>query len=378
MQFSSLRARIQSKAKSEGEEVKIGLSHIHGTCSPLRPLNSSRSDMVLERLERHESHVNSIKFRIATEINSEGANLPLQSAGKHYIGNYIVTAGFGTPAKKFSLTIDTGSDLSWMQCPPCSDPDACYSQADPIFNPKQSSSYKRLGCLSSQCRTLAGSAGSLCSTSGCAYKILYGDGSISEGDLSQDTLTLPSDSFPNFTFGCGHNNKVSFGPSAGLLGLSRNPLSFPSQMASKYGGQFSYCLPRLQFSRGIRLIEFRPSVGGERLSLPAGLFRPTLEGGGGTIIDSGTVITHLKQPAYDAFRKKTTHLPSADPYMSFLDTCYNLAGYTQVQIPTITFHFEGNANVDVSSIGILVPLTYVCLAFASSSTGLAFSIIGNF
>eukprot|EP01018_Ginkgo_biloba_P006231 Gb_36924 [translate_table: standard] len=413
--------QLENSNTEQGQKLKggvqIGLSHTHGACSPLRPLNSSWLDMVRERLERDESHVNAIKFRIAAsnsaDINSAGANLPLQSGRKYDTGNYIVTAGFGTPAKKFLLTIDTGSDVTWMQCQPCSDQDACYSQVDPIFNPKQSSSYKRLGCLSSQCLALTGATGSLfpCSTSGCVYEVRYGDGSTSEGDFSQETLTLASDSFPNFAFGCGHTNTGLFKASAGLLGLGRNQLSFPSQSASKYGGQFSYCLPDFSSAQGSGSLSlgqgsipssasFTPllsnpaassfyflgltdiSVGGERLFLSPGLFQPT-SGGGGTIIDSGTVITRLTQTAYDAlkaaFRKKTAHLPSADRF-SILDTCYNLAGYNRVQIPTITFHFQGNANVDVNGIGILVSVSddgsHVCLAFASASDDL--SIIGNF
>eukprot|EP01018_Ginkgo_biloba_P006221 Gb_26345 [translate_table: standard] len=407
--------------RSENVEggVTIGLNHIHGPCSPLRPRESSWSQIVLERLEGDKSRVNAIKSRIAARngianINSKGANVPVEAGNKYHTPQYIVTVGFGTPVKNFLLEIDTGSDVTWIQCQPCSKPDGCYWQADPIFNPKQSSSYKRLGCPSPQCKILTESTGNIspCSTNNeCIYGIQYGDDSTSQGDFGQETLTFASDSFPNFSFGCGHTSKGTFNGTAGILGLGRNPISFPSQTKSKYGGQFSYCLPdfnsakasgSLSLGQGsipssavftpllsnpkapsyyyLRLTDI--SVGGERLSVPYDPFQPSADGGG-TIIDSGTLITQLTQPAYDAlkasFRNKTTHLRSAHPF-SLFDTCYNLTGQTQVQVPNITFHFQPNCDVDVNAIGILIPVnydgTYVCLAFAPVEGDL--SIIGSF
>ncbi|KAF7151450.1 hypothetical protein RHSIM_Rhsim02G0218600 [Rhododendron simsii] len=86
-----------------------------------------------------------------------------------------------------------------------------------------------------------------CSTATCAYGIqnggdIEGDSS-SVGFLGYEKLTItPSDVFPNFIFGCSRNNQNPFYAAAGLLGLSRDPLSAVSQTASKYGNYFSYCL----------------------------------------------------------------------------------------------------------------------------------------
>eukprot|EP01018_Ginkgo_biloba_P006226 Gb_20896 [translate_table: standard] len=406
--------------RSENVEggVTIGLNHIHGTCSPLRPRDSSWSQIVLERLEGDKSRVNAIKSRIAANVNDGGerVNLPLQSGIKYNTGNYIVSAGFGTPVNNFLLTIDTGSDLSWMQCQPCLKPNRCYKQVNPIFNPRQSSSYKRLKCHSRECDFLVEATGNPTSCSPkigtCVYEIRYGDGSITDGDLSKETLKLGPDSFSNFSFGCAHSSNGTFDPIAGILGLGRNPLSLPSQTKSRYGGQFSYCLPDftsaeasgvLNLGRGsipssaiftpLLLNRAAPSfyflgltdisVGRERLHLKPGLFTPTPDVGG-VIIDSGTVITRLIAPAYDAlkasFRKQTRHLRSAQLPIDLLDTCYNLTGQTHVSVPGITFHFQGNSEVAVNSLGILAPVAeggnYACLAFASTLGDL--SIIGNF
>jgi hypothetical protein len=95
------------------------------------------------------------------------------------------------------------------------------------------------------------------------------------------------------------------------------------------------------------------SVGGERLLIP-----PAVLGRGGTIVDSGTVITQLVPQAYNAlktsFRSKTQNLPSAKPF-SILDTCYDLSSYSQVRIPTITVHFQNNADVVVSASAFFLP-----------------------
>lgn len=70
----------------------------------------------------------------------------------------------------------------------------------------------------------------------CEYTIKYGDGSISQGDLSLKTLTLDftsgsSISFPKTVIGFGHNNTLSFeGKSSGLVGLGNGPVSLINQL----------------------------------------------------------------------------------------------------------------------------------------------------
>jgi hypothetical protein len=49
------------------------------------------------------------------------------------------------------MILDTGSDIVWLQCAPCEN---CYSQTDPVFDPKKSSSYAGISCLSPLCRRL--------------------------------------------------------------------------------------------------------------------------------------------------------------------------------------------------------------------------------
>jgi len=407
-----------SASSLAGEEerkpgVKLRLHHINGACSPLRTADSSSwKDFVFQIFERDQASVN----RISSKVRGRGSyvtpsDVALQPGTSLGSGEYIVTAGIGTPPQNQFLIIDTGSDVTWTQAQPCR---RCYSQKGPIFDPSKSSSYKRLPCTSSTCTELTRSEGveNPCGNGGCIYKVRYGDNSITEGDFGQETFALGSDSFPGFAIGLGHYNTGLFNGTAGILGLGQTPLAFPYQTRSKYGGQFSYCLPQLlaasssgSFSVGPSSIPanaaFTPlvpnsdypnfyfvgfngiSVGSQRLAVS----RASL-GNAGTLVDSGTVITRLAQDAYDAlktaFVSQAPNLPKADPDQ-LLDTCFDLSKTGgQVSLPTITFHFANNADLSVSASGILFPInddgSQTCLAFAPvpADTSGGFNIIGNF
>ncbi|AQK85291.1 Aspartyl protease AED1 [Zea mays] len=188
--------------------------------------------------------------------------------------NYVVTASLGTPGVAQTMEVDTGSDLSWVQCKPCAAAPSCYSQKDPLFDPAQSSSYA---------------------------VVPYGDGSNTTGVYSSDTLTLSASSaVQGFFFGCGHAQSGLFNGVDGLLGLGREQSSLVEQTAGTYGGVFSYCLPTKPSTAGYLTLggpagaasgfsttQLLPSpnaptyyvvmltgisVGGQQLSVPASAF----------------------------------------------------------------------------------------------------------
>ena len=60
---------------------------------------------------------------------------------------YVMTLYLGTPPQKFVVIVDTGSDLVWVQCKPCTHPYHCYKPTvDPVFDPSASSSYSAVPC----------------------------------------------------------------------------------------------------------------------------------------------------------------------------------------------------------------------------------------
>lgn len=209
--------------------------------------------------------------------------------------------------------------------------------------------------------------------------------------------------------GCGHDNEGLFIGAAGLLGLGRGKLSFPTQTGYRFNRKFSYCLvdrsasskpssmvfgdaavsrtarftplltnPKLDTFYYVELLGI--SVGGTRVPrITASLFKLDQTGNGGVIIDSGTSVTRLTRPAYialrDAFRAATNLKPAHE--FSLFDTCYDLSGKTEVKVPTVVMHFRG-ADVPLPATNYLIPVDSsgsFCFAFAGTMSGL--SIVGN-
>uniref|UniRef100_A0A0E0E191 Peptidase A1 domain-containing protein n=1 Tax=Oryza meridionalis TaxID=40149 RepID=A0A0E0E191_9ORYZ len=322
---------------------------------------------------------------------------------------FVVAVGLGTPAQPSALIFDTGSDLSWVQCQPCS-AGHCHPQQDPLFDPSKSSTYAAVHCGEPQCAA----AGDLCSEDNttCLYLVRYGDDSSTTGVLSRDTLALTSSrALPGFPFGCGTRNLGDFGRVDGLLGLGRGELSLPSQAAASFGAVFSYCLPSSnsttgyltigaaatapaadagaapQYTAMVRKPQF-PSfyfvelvaidIGGYVLPVPPAVFTR-----GGTLLDSGTVLTYLPAQAYallrDRFRLTMERYTPAPPN-DVLDACYDFAGESEVVVPAVSFRFGDGAVFELDFFGVMIFLdeNVGCLAFAAMDAGgLPLSIIGN-
>ncbi|GER37923.1 eukaryotic aspartyl protease family protein [Striga asiatica] len=356
--------------------------------------NPTRQSLLRHRLHRDQHRAQSLSS-------------PMISGFPLGMGEYFARMALGTPPKHFYMLADTGSDLIWLQCRPCK---YCYNQSDPLFNPTRSTSYSRVRCASEPCRQLDLDYMSDNCTAHhmCRYKIGYGDGSFSFGDLATETLWFGGKKrVPRVALGCGHDNEGLYAAAAGLLGLGPGKLSFPSQARTN----FSYCLADLLFEQPNRTswirfgsppatkTQFTPlkdnpkipstyyyvglrgiSVGGENVvGIHQSDFEIHSDGSGGTIVDSGTTVSRLPGLAYKALRKafvaKFSLKPSSN--YSLLDTCFDLSGKGHVEVPTVALHFEGGAVMELSRINCLFPVdtngTY-CFAFAAAD---GVSIIGN-
>ncbi|KAL6191515.1 hypothetical protein ACLB2K_037905 [Fragaria x ananassa] len=104
-------------------------------------------------------------------------------------GEYFTGIGGGSPPKYLYMVLDTGSDVVWVQCAPCK---RCYSQTDPVFDPRKSSSFSSLPCSSPLCRHLD-SPGCSSKSKTCLYQVSYGDGSFTFDYFSTETLTFRHD-----------------------------------------------------------------------------------------------------------------------------------------------------------------------------------------
>lgn len=388
---------------------------LHSRKSIQKLPHTDYKSLTLSRLARDSARVKSLSNRLdlATGLSksdlkinpllSQSKNLasPIVSGTSQGSGEYFSRVGIGNPPSQTYMVLDTGSDVSWLQCAPCGN---CYQQSDPIFEPSASSSYSPLTCDARQCDSLDVSE---CHNHRCLYEVSYGDGSYTFGDFVTETVSLGSTTVENVAIGCGHNNEGLFVGAAGLLGLGGGALSFPSQVKST---SFSYCLvdrdsdsaSTLDFDSplspnavtaplisnklldtfyylGLRGI----SVGGEPLPLTPSAFEIDESGNGGIIIDSGTAVTRLQEETYnllrDSFLNRTTSLPKSDGVALF-DTCYNLESMSSVEVPTVSFHFGESASevLQLPAKNYMIPVDSngtFCLAFAPTISSL--SIIGN-
>lgn len=383
--------------------VSLPLVSRHGPCAP--SLSTSDTPSFADTLRTSRARVNHITTGgVPGHLRSHGGDekLSIPTHLGSYLNSleYVVKVGFGTPAVAQVVVIDTGSDLSWVQCKPCNAGE-CSKQQDPLFDPSHSSTYSSVPCGSDPCKKLTADAYSNgCATSNgkqCGFIISYADGSSTKGVYNKDKLTLvPGAVVNNFYFGCGHDKRSVPGLYDGLLGLGRLSESLPAQ----YGGaaSYSYCLPALSSKPGFLALgagknpsgfQFTPmgrvpgqptfatvtlagiTIGGKKLDLPPSAFQ------GGMVVDSGSVITGLQSSAYKALRSAFRDAMAAYPLVpnDHLDTCYNLTGHKDVVVPKVSLTFSGGATVNLNvPNGILVK---DCLAFADSGLDGTTGVLGN-
>lgn len=404
------RGCFSRKSRTRNGAIILEMKHQDHCSGPVRDWTL----MLQRRLIADNIRVRSLQSQIRKIVSSRTDSLtqtqiPITSGVKLQTLNYIVMVALGS--RNITVIVDTGSDLTWVQCQPCK---TCYTQPEPLFNPGLSPSYQSVQCNSRACQSLQYATGNsgLCGNNPptCNYLVTYGDGSYTRGELGQDNLLLGTTPIENFVFGCGRNNKGLFGAASGLMGLGRSDLSLISQTSHLFGGVFSYCLPDTDSEASGSLI-----LGGDssvyKNSTPISYTRmvPNLQldtfyilnltgtsiggvavqapsfGKGSILIDSGTVITRLPPSVYRAvkteFLRQFSGYPPA-PGFSILDTCFNLSAYEEVNVPTVKLQFEGGAELSVDITGtfyfVKSDASQVCLALASLSYEDEIGIIGNY
>ncbi|WVZ10186.1 hypothetical protein V8G54_014716 [Vigna mungo] len=327
-----------------------------------------------------------------------------------YLGEHLMELSIGTPPFKIYGIADTGSDLTWTQCIPCK---SCYKQLNPMFDPKKSSSYKNISCNTNLCHLL--DTGVCSPEKQCSYTYAYGDGSMTQGVLAQETVTFTSTTgasvpLKGIVFGCGHNDsKQGFNDhEMGLIGLGGGPASLISQMGSSFGAKmFSQCLvpfhtdvsvsSRMSFGRGSKVsgsgVVSTPLVTKEDktpyfvtlLGISVGNKYLHYDGSsknvekGNMFLDSGTPPTILPTQFYHRVAAEVKNQVAMKPVVDDPDLGTQLCYRTKNNLPgpTLTAHFEG-ADVKLEPFQTFVsPKDSVfCLAFTNTSSN--GGIYGNF
>ncbi|KAJ0792816.1 putative nepenthesin [Helianthus annuus] len=315
------------------------------------------------------------------------------------LANYLMKISIGTPPQDIIGVADTGSDIIWTQCEPCS---YCFNQTRPVYKPRVSSTYNTTTCGSTTCMSVPVRS---CTTNDntCLYVVQYGDFSYSSGELATETVTLDSNvigisfAFTNVVFGCGHRNAGMFTEDqSGIIGLGGGPFSLITQMGSSINGKFSYCLVQM-FSHVERsskmyfgdaatvsgdgvvstpLFSGNPgtfyylnfegiTIGGQRIDFYT--TKPTMVEGN-IIIDSGTSLTLLPESFYNRVQSAVRLsmpdiLPAHSDPQNNLRLCYNPLEVKD--LPVMVAHFSG-ADLELDPINTFVQLSNdsICLAFA--------------
>ncbi|KAG0461204.1 hypothetical protein HPP92_021501 [Vanilla planifolia] len=358
--------------------------------------------------------------------------MPVWSGAYTGTGQYFVRVRLGTPAQPFLLVPDTGSDLTWVTCRYRGTTDLMSAvkdgrkngqrsrrrRAKRIFEADLSRSFHPISCSSMSCQTELPFALTTCpkATSPCTYDYEYAQGSSAQGFFANESATVE---FPNrrrmklkgLVVGCTSSAVgSSFVSSDGVLALGHGPNTFVSRATARFGQRFSYCLvDHLSPRNATGYLTFGPnpflpphpsaplildpflqpfyyvavagiSVAGEVLRIPPSVWN--YRRGGGVIVDSGSTLTVLADPAYglvvNALSHRLAEVPrvQVDPF----DYCYNWSSPKAAAtcVPSFEVHFVGGARLSppVKSYLIDVADGVKCLGFTSTPWP-GVSIIGN-
>ncbi|KAI3414929.1 Peptidase A1 domain-containing protein [Psidium guajava] len=364
------------------------------------------------------------KRRPRTNVSIE---MPISSGRDYGRGQYFVEVKVGTPPQKMLLIADTGSELTWMSCR--------RRNRRRGFRPTRSSTFKTVPCSSRTCKIDLMDLFSLarCPTPStpCSYDYRYSDGTGALGIFARETVTA------EIANGKGRATKVedvvvgctltiqgqNFQGADGVLGMAYGNYSFATRASRMFGGTFSYCLvdhlshnylsnyltfggvgaashspslSRMRYTK-LDLASLSPfyavnvkgiSINGAMLKIPSLVW--AAHRGGGTIVDSGTSLMFLTEPAYRAVvgalglalskRLDRMKLEGGGP----LEHCYRYnstgsqSGFDESWVPRLAIHFSDGArfNPPVKSYVIDDAPGVKCLGFVSA-TWPGVSVIGN-
>ncbi|KAL3525029.1 hypothetical protein ACH5RR_013401 [Cinchona calisaya] len=418
--------------------INLSLAHSkHSKTTIVYHSFSHSFPLISARLSQHASKTSFIsslassrtkKQRQENANNEKAVKPPPPSSSYNYKSSFnysmalIVALPIGTPPQNQQMVLDTGSQLSWIQCNKRMSPRK--PPPPTTFDPSLSSSFSLLPCTNPMCKPRIPdfSLPTSCDQNRlCHYSYFYADGTLAEGNLVREKFTFSSSqSTPPLILGCAMNSTEN----KGILGMNMGRLSFASQINLQ---KFSYCVPirqaqvnnklptggfylghnpssdsfqyinLLTFPESQRMPNFDPlaytvglvgiRIGPKKLNISESIFRPDAGGSGQTMIDSGTQYTFLVEEAYNKVREEVVRL--AGPklkkgyvYGGSLDMCFD-GNPMEIGrlIGDMVLEFEKGVEILINKERIMddVGNGVHCLGIGrSQSLGVASNIIGNF
>nr|XP_007152782.1 hypothetical protein PHAVU_004G159200g [Phaseolus vulgaris]ESW24776.1 hypothetical protein PHAVU_004G159200g [Phaseolus vulgaris] len=228
-----------SGPKNDGDDDGKPGSYLFPLYPKFGVLGQKNMKLQLGKLVHKEKLLTQRKYRVGSEVVAVDSSSVFPVSGNVFPdGLYFTILRVGNPPRSYFLDVDTGSDLTWMQCDaPCI---SCGKGAHAQYKPTRSNVVPSMDslCLDVQKNQKDGHHESL---QQCDYQIEYADQSSSLGVLIRDELHLVttngSKTKLNFVFGCGYDQEGlllnTLAKTDGILGLSRAKVSLPYQLASK-------------------------------------------------------------------------------------------------------------------------------------------------
>uniref|UniRef100_A0A0D9ZJ05 Peptidase A1 domain-containing protein n=1 Tax=Oryza glumipatula TaxID=40148 RepID=A0A0D9ZJ05_9ORYZ len=326
-------------------------------------------------LQTHDGNRHRRRNLMAAELPLGGFSIPYGT------GLYYTDIGIGTPAVKYYVQVDTGSEAFWVNGISCKQ---CPHESDILrkltfYDPRSSVSSKEVKCDDTICTSRPP-----CNmTLRCPYIAAYSDGGLTMGILFTDLLhyhqlygngqTQPTST--SVTFGCGLQQTGSLNNSElaidGIIGFGNSNQTLLSQLAAagKTKKIFSHCLdstngggifaigevvePKVKTTPIVKnnevyyLVNLKSiDVAGTTLQLPANIFETTKTKG--TFIDSGTTLVYLPEIVYSelilaVFAKH----PDITLGAMYNFECFHFLGSVDDKFPKITFNFKNDLTLDV-------------------------------
>ncbi|RWW60863.1 hypothetical protein BHE74_00032120, partial [Ensete ventricosum] len=146
--FALFLAAVAAVAAADG--FRVDLIHRDSPRSPLYDPSSTAFDRVRAAAERSALRPS----RFARAGLAASGDTSIEAPVLPDISDYLMEVELGTPKYKVVAIVDTGSELIWANCKPCT---RCYEQTPPLFDPEDSSTYRDIACDSRACKLLPSS-----------------------------------------------------------------------------------------------------------------------------------------------------------------------------------------------------------------------------
>ncbi|XP_044506865.1 aspartic proteinase NANA, chloroplast-like [Mangifera indica] len=424
-------------ANSHSSSMRMELIHRHALYLNTRPKTQLElmkdlfhSDIIRQKMIAHKRRLSLSPIRDAletTNTSSTAIEMPLRAGRDCGTGVYFVQMKVGTPAQKFTLVVDTGSELTWVNCRyKCGADCTTKGRLDKrrVFKADFSSSFKTVACFSHMCKIELMNLFSLTRcpmpSNPCAYDFRYVDGSEAMGIFAMETVTLGLANgqklrLKNVLIGCSDSFQgQSFVKADGVMGLAYGKYTFAKTASEIFYGKFSYCLvDHLSHKNVSNYIIFGSnnnesssilgkkrytklqlgllspfyavnvigmSIGGVMLKIPVQVW--DANSGGGTIVDSGSSLIFLAEPAYNPVMAALQMSVSKFQRLVLkgvpMDYCFNSTGYDEKLVPSLVIHFADGARFEPHKKSYMIDVAagVKCVGFVSVAWP-GISTIGN-